>query len=88
MTALPLVVIIAGAALLGDRSATADVVPPGAELPHLLTFDDALHIWQQHGLDVRLADAAVKTSEGGALIAGAVHNPVASASIANTFTYS
>jgi cobalt-zinc-cadmium efflux system outer membrane protein len=82
------VIVIVGAALLGDRPARADLVPPGAELPQLLSFEDALHIWQEHGLDVRLADAAVRTSEGATLIAGAIRNPVATATIANTFTYS
>jgi cobalt-zinc-cadmium efflux system outer membrane protein len=67
--------------------ARADVVPPAAELPPFLTFQEALSIWQQHGLDVRLADAGVKTSEAGVLIAGAVANPVASASVINFFTY-
>jgi outer membrane protein, heavy metal efflux system len=87
MTALPLIVVMVGAAL-GDRPASADILPPGAELPQLLTFEDALRIWQKHGLDVRFADAAVKTSEGAVLSAGAIKNPVATATIANTFTYS
>jgi cobalt-zinc-cadmium efflux system outer membrane protein len=65
-----------------------DVVPPGAELPQLLTLEGALHIWQKHGLDVLLAEAAVKTSEGAVLIAGAIQNPVATATVANAFTYS
>jgi outer membrane protein, heavy metal efflux system len=99
MKALPLVVnvvvvnvvvVFVGAALLVDRPANANVnvVPPGADLPQLLTFEDAVRIWQQHGLDVPLADAAVKTSEGAALIAGAIPNPVATATVANAFTYS
>ena len=81
------VTVIAGAALAGDRPARADVVSPGPDLPPFLTFEDALGIWRRHGLDVRLADAAIKTSEGAVLIAGAVANPVASASIINLFTY-
>lgn len=80
-------VAIEGAALLGVRTARADVVPPGPELPPFLAFQDALGIWRRHGLDVRLADAAVKASEGSVLIAGAVANPVASASVIRLFTY-
>ncbi len=75
--------------LLTARDARAeDVVPPGAELPQLLTLEDALGIWRAHGLDVLLAEAAVKTSEGAVLIAGAIQNPVATATVANAFTYS
>ena len=81
------VVIVVGAALVGDGPARADVVPPGAELPPFLTFQDALGIWRRHGLDLRLADAAVKTSEGGVLISRAVANPVASASVLRLITY-
>lgn len=65
-----------------------EVVPPGAELPQLLTLEDALRIWQKHGLDVLLVETAVKTSEGAVLIAGAIQNPVATATVANAFTYS
>jgi len=76
------------AALLTAREAGAqDSVPPAAELPPLLTLEDTLHIWQKHGLDVLLAEAAVKNAEGAALIAGAIQNPVATATVANAFTY-
>ena len=40
-----------------------------------------------HGLDLLLAEAAVKNSEGAVLIAGAVQNPVATATTARAFTY-
>jgi cobalt-zinc-cadmium efflux system outer membrane protein len=70
------------------RAAAADIVlPAAAELPRVLTLDDALRIWRAHGLDVLLAEAAVKTSEGAVLIAGAIPNPVATATAANAFTY-
>jgi len=88
---LPLVVVavavVEAAAPVGNGPARAAVVPRGAELPALLTLDEALGIWRQHGLDLLLADAAVKSSEGAVVIAGAVANPVASATISNWFTY-
>jgi cobalt-zinc-cadmium efflux system outer membrane protein len=88
-TQVVLALLFTHAAPLGNgRAAAADIVlPAAAELPRLLTLDDALRIWRAHGLDVLLSDAAVKTSEGAVLIAGAVPNPVASASITNAFTY-
>lgn len=80
--------VLGSAALVGDGVARATVVPAGPELPQFLGLDDALHIWQRHGLDVLLADAAVKTSEGAVRIAGAVANPTVAATISNAFTYS
>jgi cobalt-zinc-cadmium efflux system outer membrane protein len=76
-----------GAALLGGLPAKAALMPRGAELPPLLTLEDALRIWKQHGLDVPLAEAAVKASEGAVLVAGAVANPVVAASYSRIFTY-
>ena len=71
----------------GGRALGAGGLPPAADLPHLLTLDDALRIWREHGLDLLIAEAAVKTSEGAVLIAGAIQNPVANASVMNAFTY-
>jgi cobalt-zinc-cadmium efflux system outer membrane protein len=72
----------------GGCPARADILPSAAELPRWLSLEDALGIWRKHGLDVLIADAAVKASEGATLIAGAVQNPVVSASIMNAFTWS
>jgi outer membrane protein TolC len=69
------------------RASRADTVPPGIDLPKFLGLEDALRIWRAHGLDVLIADAAVKTSEGAVAIAGAIQNPVMNASVLNAFTY-
>jgi cobalt-zinc-cadmium efflux system outer membrane protein len=85
---------LAASAVLAASFATLRVaiaqiaVPPAAELPPVLTLDETLRIWRAHGLDVLLAEAAVKSSEGAVLVAGAVQNPVATATVANAFTYS
>jgi cobalt-zinc-cadmium efflux system outer membrane protein len=84
---LRIAVVMVGVVLLVARPASADVMPQAAELPSLLTFQDALDIWHRHGLDVLLAEAAVKTSEGGVVMAGAVKNPVATATFSDIFTY-
>ncbi len=68
-------------------TATGQSVPAGVDLPAFLGFGDALRIWRAQGLDLLLAEAAVRSSEGAVLIAGAVQNPVATATIANAYTY-
>lgn len=71
------------------RDARADgVVPPPTDLPKMLTLDEALRIFHTRGLDLLIAEAATKNAEGAVRIAGAVPNPVASASVGNGFTYS
>jgi cobalt-zinc-cadmium efflux system outer membrane protein len=69
------------------RGAGADGVPAAPDLPRYLSLDDALRVWREHGLDLLIAEATVKTSEGAVMIAGAIQNPVASASVMNAFTY-
>ncbi len=69
------------------RAASADVIPPAAELPASLTLEDALRVFRAHGLDLLIAEAGVRNAEGGVQVAGAVQNPVVSASIGNSFTY-
>jgi outer membrane protein, heavy metal efflux system len=77
------------AALLRAPSARADgVVPPPPELPPTLSFDDALRTFRARGLDLLIADAATRSAEGAVKMAGAVPNPVVSASVGNAFTYS
>jgi cobalt-zinc-cadmium efflux system outer membrane protein len=65
----------------------ADVVPAVAELPPLLSLDDALRIFHKRGLDLLIADASTRSAEGDVKIAGAIANPEVSASIGNDFTY-
>ena len=64
------------------------VVPPATELPPTLSLDEALKIFRKRGLDLLIAEAAVRTAEGAVKIAGAVPNPVVSSSVGNAFTYS
>jgi cobalt-zinc-cadmium efflux system outer membrane protein len=71
------------------RDARADgVVPPPIELPQLLTFDDSLRIFRARGLDLLIAEAAVRSAEGVVKVAGATPNPVVTGSVGNAFTYS
>jgi cobalt-zinc-cadmium efflux system outer membrane protein len=76
------------ASLTVEQRAHADAVPPGTELPQALTLDEALHIFRKRGLDLLIADAAMRSAEGGVQIAGAVPNPVFNANVGNAFTYS
>jgi cobalt-zinc-cadmium efflux system outer membrane protein len=72
-----------------SRPARADeVVPVATNLPATLSFDDAVRIFRQRGLDLLIADANTRSAEGGVRIAGAVANPVTSASVGNAITYS
>ena len=63
-------------------------VPPSTDLPRTLTLDDALHIFRTRGLELLIAEANVRNAEGAINIAGAVPNPVVTASVGNAITYS
>jgi len=63
------------------------VVPAATELPSTLSLDDALQIFRKRGLDLLIADAATRSAEGDVKIAGAVANPVVSASVGNALTF-
>ncbi len=65
-----------------------DVVPAPTELPQTLSLDDALRIFRKQGLDLLIAEAAVRSAEGAVKIAGAVQNPVVSGSVGYAITYS
>ena len=84
---LVLLAALGAVAVTAGRASGADDVPPAPDLPRVLSLDEALRIWHAHGLDLLLAEAAVKNSEGAVLIAGAVQNPVLTASVARAFTY-
>lgn len=62
-------------------------VPPATELPSTLSLDEALHIFRTRGLELLIAEAAVKNAEGAVKIAGAVPNPVVTGSLGYAFTY-
>jgi cobalt-zinc-cadmium efflux system outer membrane protein len=71
------------------RDARAEgVVPPATELPQMLALDEALRIFRARGLDLLIAEAAMRSAEGAVKVAGAVPNPVVSGSVGNAFTYS
>jgi cobalt-zinc-cadmium efflux system outer membrane protein len=70
------------------KAARADVIPPAAELPQVLTLDDALRIFKARGLDLLIAEAGVRNAEGGVAIAGAVQNPVLTGGVGKGITWS
>jgi cobalt-zinc-cadmium efflux system outer membrane protein len=72
---------------LAPRDARAQAVPAAAELPQVLSLDEALRIFRTRGLDLLIAEAAVTSAEGATQIAGAVPNPVLGASWGLAFTY-
>jgi cobalt-zinc-cadmium efflux system outer membrane protein len=68
------------------RAAEPPVSVP-TELPRVLTLDETLRIFRSRGLDLLIAEATVKSAEGGVQAAGAVANPVVSTSVGNAITY-
>ncbi len=67
--------------------ANADVVPAPEELPAVLTLTEALRLFRTRGLDLLIADAAMRSAEGAVKIANAIPNPIASGSVGNAFTF-
>ena len=85
LLALGLVVLFGG--LRSARADEIDVVPAATELPSKLTLDEALRLFKLRGLDLLIAEANVRNVEGAVKIAGAVPNPVVTASVGNAITY-
>src|SRR5580698_3154408 len=54
------------------------VVPSAIDMPPTLSLDEALRMFHSKGLDLLVAEAAVKNIEGQVGVAGAVPNPVLS----------
>ncbi len=84
--------LVALSCLVGLLSRARDVradgtVPPATELPRVLSMADALRLLRSQGLDVLIAEAAVRSAEGDVKTAGAVPNPVGSATYGHTITY-
>jgi cobalt-zinc-cadmium efflux system outer membrane protein len=77
------------ACAIAPRGARGDVVPPSTEIPQSLTLEEAERIFKSRGLEILIAEAAVRSAEGAVKIAGAVPNPVISGSVgwAPTYTY-
>jgi hypothetical protein len=72
---------------LTTRDVRADVVPASTELPPNISLDDALRTFRARGLDLLIAEAAVKSGEGAVSVAGASPNPVASATWGRALNY-
>lgn len=70
-----------------DAAARADAVPRSPELPARLTMAESLRVFRSQGLDLLIADAAVRSAEGSVEIAGAVPNPAWSATTGFAPTY-
>jgi outer membrane protein, heavy metal efflux system len=87
-SAMLLVLVVVAVCLCGASARAADPVPPSTELPKLLTLDEALQIFRAHGLELLIAEANVRSAEGAVKVAGAVPNPVVSASVGNALTFS
>jgi cobalt-zinc-cadmium efflux system outer membrane protein len=62
-------------------------LPPPTELPQSLSFDDAQRLFRARGLELLIAEAAVRNAEGAVKIAGAVPNPVVNGGLGYAFTY-
>lgn len=76
------------ACLLVARDARADgQVPPTTELPAVLSLADAIRIFRARGLDLLIAEAAVRSAEGDVDVAGAVPNPVGTAGYGRVLNY-
>jgi cobalt-zinc-cadmium efflux system outer membrane protein len=82
-------VLCAAALWLAVLPAAGDegVVPAATELPQTLSLDEALRIFRSRGLDLLIAEAAVRGAEGATRAAGAVPNPVLGVSWGYVFTY-
>ncbi len=65
----------------------AGPIPPPTELPPVVSMSDALQIFRAHGIDLLIAEAAVKSAEGDEGIAGAVPNPVATVGYGRALNY-
>jgi cobalt-zinc-cadmium efflux system outer membrane protein len=82
-----LFVLLAAGNTMDGAARADDRVPPPTELPQMLTLDEALRIFRTRGIELLIAEAAVRSAEGAVKIAGAVPNPVLSGSFGDAFTY-
>ena len=64
------------------------VVPSSTDLPQSLSLEDALRIFRAQGLELLVAEANVRSAEGAIAVAGAVPNPVVTASGGEAITFS
>jgi len=68
-------------------SESARTVPPDVVIPGVLSLDEALRLLRERGLDLLVADAAVRTAQGTAQTAAGIANPSVSVSDGPTFNY-
>lgn len=66
-------------------SASATAVEAEAELPTVLTLDEAVGLLRERGIDILVAESAVASAEGDLRIAGAIPNPGLAGSIGKSY---
>jgi len=84
MMAVVIVCVLGGVA---RRAWAEGSVPPATDLPQVLSMTEALRIFRTRGLDLLIAEAAVRSAEGDVTVAGAVPNPVGSAGYGRVINY-
>jgi cobalt-zinc-cadmium efflux system outer membrane protein len=82
-----LAVALVGGPALTTTVASAEVTPPHVEVPTQLSLDQALQILRRQGLDLLIAEAAVRGAEGDVHTAGAVPNPALNLGWGRVFNY-
>ena len=88
LTLFMLSALVGNACLLASLDARADgPVPPATDFPPVLSMTEALQIFRARGLDLLIAEAAVKSAEGDVGVAGAVPNPVVNGGYGRVFNY-
>jgi cobalt-zinc-cadmium efflux system outer membrane protein len=70
--------LLAAALTVSVGAPAQSVVPQAIDVPAILSLDEALRIFHSKGLDLLVAEAAVKNIEGQVGVAEAVPNPVLS----------
>lgn len=78
---------IAGLAWSVGPSRAAAASPSRVVLPAHLSLAEALRLLRTQGIDLLIADAAVRSAQGGLRIAATVQNPSLSASVGYALTY-
>jgi cobalt-zinc-cadmium efflux system outer membrane protein len=80
-------VLLLGGVAFAPAARAEGPVPVATDLPSVLSLDDALKLFRARGLDLLIAEAAVKSAEGDVGVAGAVPNPVVNGGYGHVFNY-